>query len=158
MTPEATPIQQRELVLTRLLDAPRRNLYRCWTETELLKQWFTPAPWSTPFAELDPRTGGSSYIVMADPDGNEYPNRGVFLEVVENERIVMTDAFAKAWEPSGKAFMVATITFADEDGKTRYTATVQHWSVEDRQQHEQMGFHQGWGLCAEQLEKLARSL
>lgn len=158
MIPEATPIQQRELVLTRLLDAPRRNLYRCWTETELLKQWFTPAPWTTPFAELDPRAGGSSYIVMADPDGNEYPNRGVYLEVVENERLVMTDAFVKAWEPSGKAFMVATITFADEDGKTRYTATVQHWSVEDRQQHEQMGFHQGWGLCAEQLEKLARSL
>ena len=159
MNPAATPIQERELVLTRLLDAPRRNLYRCWTESELLKQWFTPAPWTTPFAELDVRAGGSNYIVMADPDRKEYPNRGVYLEVVENEKIVVTDAFVTAWEPSGKPFMVATITFEDEEeGKTRYTARVQHWSVEDRQQHEQMGFHEGWGQCADQLEKLAKQL
>ena len=55
-----TTISERELVLTRLIDAPREKLYRCWTESELLKKWFTPAPWTTPFAELDVRPGGSS--------------------------------------------------------------------------------------------------
>ena len=153
-----TTISQRELVLTRLIDAPREKLYRCWTESELLKKWFTPAPWTTPFAELDVRPGGSNLIVMADPDGNEYPNRGVYLEVVKNEKLVVTDAFVNAWEPSEKPFMTAILTFEDEDGKTRYTARVRHWSVADRQQHEQMGFHQGWGQCADQLEKLAKEL
>jgi uncharacterized protein YndB with AHSA1/START domain len=95
---------------------------------------------------------------MADPDGNEYPNRGVYLEVVKNEKLVVTDAFVNAWEPSEKPFMTAILTFEDEDGKTRYTARVRHWSVADRQQHEQMGFHQGWGQCADQLEKLAKEL
>lgn len=158
MNVEATTIEERELVLTRLIDAPRENVYRCWTESELLKKWFTPDPWTTPFAELDVRPGGSNYIVMADPDGNEFPNRGVYLEVVENERLVITDAFVKAWEPSEKPFMTVILTFEDEDGKTRYTARARHWNVADRQQHEQMGFHEGWGKCAEQLEKLAKEL
>ena len=153
-----TTIEERELVLTRLIDAPRENVYRCWTESELLKRWFTPLPWTTPFAELDVRPGGSNVIVMADPDGNEYPNRGVYLEVIKNEKLVLTDAYVNAWEPSEKPFMTVILTFEDEDGKTRYTARVRHWSVADRQQHEQMGFHQGWGQCADQLEKLAKEL
>ena len=158
MNPEATSIQERELVLTRLIDASRERVYRCWTESELLKQWFAPLPWTTPHAEMDVRPGGSSLIVMAGPDGVEFPNRGVYLEVVPNERLVMTDAYVKAWEPSEKPFIMIELTFADEDGKTRYTARVLHWSVADRQQHEQMGFHQGWGQCADQLEKLARGI
>ena len=158
MNPAATSIQERELVLTRLIDASRERVYRCWTESELLKQWFAPLPWTTPHAEMDVRPGGSSLIVMAGPDGVEFPNRGVYLEVVPNERLVMTDAYVKAWEPSEKPFITIELTFAVEDGKTRYTARVLHWSVADRQQHEQMGFHQGWGQCTDQLEELARGI
>jgi uncharacterized protein YndB with AHSA1/START domain len=152
------PASDRELVLSRLLDAPRAALWRCWTEPALLKQWFAPAPFTTPVAELDVRPGGASYIVMKGPDGQEMPNRGVFLEVVANERLVFTDAFTRAWEPSEKPFMAADLTFADEAGKTRYLVRVRHWSVADCQTHAQMGFHQGWGQCADQLEALARSL
>jgi len=50
------------------------------------------------------------------------------------------------------------LTFEDEGGKTRYIARSRHWNKEDRQAHEQMGFHQGWGICADQLEALARSI
>src|SRR5262245_37006873 len=95
----------RELVLTRLIAAPRAKLYRAWTEPALLVQWFAPLPWTTPLAELDVRPGGSSLVVMRGPDGMEFPNRGVFLEVVENERLVFTDAYVRAWEPSEKPFM-----------------------------------------------------
>lgn len=147
-----------ELVLTRLLDAPRDKLFKCWTDPELMKQWFTPAPWSTVHAETDPRAGGSSYVVMADPDGNEYPNRGVYLEVIENEKIVFTDAFTEAWQPSEKPFFTGIITFEDEGGKTRYTARARHWTLEDKENHEKMGFHEGWGQCANQLEALAKTL
>ncbi len=151
---DAAATANRELVLTRIIAAPRARLFRAWTEPGLLKQWFAPLPWTTPHAVLDVRPGGASLVVMRDPDGNEIPNRGVYLEVVENERIVFTDAYTMAWEPSAKPLMTVILSFGDEHGKTRYTARVRHWTVADREAHEQMGFHQGWGLCADQLAAL----
>jgi uncharacterized protein YndB with AHSA1/START domain len=144
----------RDLVLTRIIDAPRQKLFKMWTDPELLKQWFAPLPCTTPVAELDVRPGGANLVVMRSPDGNEFPNRGVYLEVVENERLVFTDAYTKAWEPSPKPFMTVIITFEDEDAKTCYTARVRHWTAADREAHEKMGFHQGWGQCADQLAAL----
>jgi len=149
-----TESHENELVLTRLIDAPRAQVYRAWTDPDLLKQWFAPKPWTVPRAELDVRPGGGNLIVMRGPDGQDMPNRGVYLEVVPNERIVFTDAYTAGWAPSAKPFMTVILTFADEDGKTRYTARVRHWSKEDKEQHETMGFHAGWGLCTDQMEAL----
>lgn len=148
----------RELVITRLIDAPRATLFRCWTEPELMKRWFVPAPWTLARAEIDLRPGGSSLVVMRDPEGNEYPNPGIYLEVVKDEKLVFTDAYVSAWQPSEKPFMTGIVTFEDEDGKTRYTARALHWTEEDRKAHEEMGFHEGWGLCADQLAALAATL
>jgi uncharacterized protein YndB with AHSA1/START domain len=145
------PASERERDLTRLIDAPPGKVYQAWTDPELLKRWFAPRPWTTSKVEVDVRPGGSSLIVMAVPDGTEFPSRGVYLEVVPNRRLVFTDAYTAAWTPSAKPFMTAVLTFDDEGGKTRYTARVQHWSVADREAHEKMGFHMGWGLCTEQL-------
>jgi uncharacterized protein YndB with AHSA1/START domain len=148
--------QRHELSLTRIIDAPREKIFRCWTEAELLKQWFAPLPWTTSAAALDVRAGGSSSITMRSPEGEDYPNSGIYLEVVPNERLVFTDAFTSALVPSAKPFMVGTIQLDDlGGGKTRYTATVLHWSAEDRDAHEKMGFHAGWGQCADQLGALA---
>ena len=113
---------EHELVLTRLIDAPREKLFRAWTEPELMKKWFSPAPWTTPRAEMDLRPGGASLIVMRSPEGQDMPNPGIVLEVVKNEKLVFTDAYTAGWEPSAKPFMTAIITFEDEGGKTRYTA------------------------------------
>jgi len=151
-----TPDSNRELVLTRILNAPRQKIFRAWTEPALIKQWFAPKPWTVPVAETDLRVGGSILIVMRGPDGNEFPNRGVYLEIVPNERLVSTDAYTTAWEPSEKPFMTVVLTFEDAgEGKTKYVARVRHWTVADREMHEKMGFHQGWGQCADQLEALA---
>jgi len=155
---KAAPAAKRELVLTRLLDAPREKLFRCWTEPELLKQWFAPLPYTTPHAELDARTGGANFIIMKSPEGEEMPLRGVYLEVVKNEKIVFTDAYTRPWEPSDKPFFTGIVTFAEEGGKTRYTARALHWTDEDCAAHEKMGFHEGWGQCADQLEALAKKL
>jgi len=154
-----TPASDRELVLTRLIDVPREKLWRCWTEPRLMLQWFTPAPWKTIHAETDVRPGGSSYVVMQGPDGTEMPNRGVYLEVVENERLVFTDAYIRAWEPSQNPFFTCILTFEDAgNGQTRYTARALHWTRENREAHEKMGFHQGWGLATDQMIALARTL
>ena len=155
----ATPASDRELVLTRLIDVPREKLWRCWTEPKLMLQWFTPAPWKTIHAETDVRPGGSSYVVMQGPDGTEMPNRGVYLEVIKNEKLVFTDAYTSAWEPSAKPFMTLILTFEDlGGGKTRYTARARHWTEADRESHEKMGFHEGWGRCTDQLAELAARL
>ena len=149
----------KELVLTRVIDVPREKLWRCWTEPRLMLQWFTPAPWRTIHAETDVRPGGSSYVVMKGPEGQEMPNRGVYLEVVKNEKLVFTDAYTRAWEPSGKPFFTGILTFEDAGpGKTKYTARVVHWTREDCEAHDKMGFHQGWGIATDQMTALAKTL
>lgn len=147
-----------EFVLTRLIDVPREKLWRCWTEPQLIVQWFTPPPWKTVHAETDVRAGGSSTIVMKGPEGQEMPNRGTYLEVVKNEKLVFTDAYTTAWEPSAKPFFTGVLTFEDVGGKTRYTARVLHWTKEDCEAHEKMGFHQGWGIATDQMTALAKTL
>ena len=151
---------EHELVLTRLMDVSKEKLYRCWTDPALLKQWFSPKPWTVSVAEVDVRAGGSSLIVMRSPEGQEFPNPGQYLEVVPNRKIVFTDAFTGGWVPKdGAPFFVGEVTFEDAgNGKTRYRATARHWTAEAKAQHEQMGFVPGWTMCARQLEELAKTL
>jgi uncharacterized protein YndB with AHSA1/START domain len=153
-----TATTDRELVLTRLIDATPDKVFRAWTDPELLKKWFAPLPYTVPEAQVDLRVGGSNFIVMRDADGNDFPNRGVYLEVVPNHKLVFTDAYTHDWQPSAKPFMTVVLTFEEEDGKTRYTARARHWTVEDRNTHEQMGFHQGWGICTDQMEAMLKTL
>ena len=157
--PAADPQTENELVISRVLDAPREMLWRAWTDPGILPRWFCPPPWGVSHAELDVRPGGANLVVMRGPEGQEMPNRGVYLEVVENERLVLTDAYVTAWEPSPKPFMTVILTFEDAGpGRTLYTARVRHWTAEDRQAHEAMGFHTGWGVATDQLEAVARTL
>lgn len=149
----------RDLVITRDIAASPESLYRCWTEPALIQQWFAPKPWEVARAETDVRPGGASLVVMRSPEGQEFPNPGVYLEVVPNERIVATDAYTSAWAPSAKPFMTLILRFDDLGGGiTRYTAQVCHWSSADREAHERMGFHEGWGICTSQLAELAATL
>lgn len=148
-----------ELVLMREIDAPREKIFRAWTDPELLKQWFCPKPWGVSHAELDVRTGGSSVIVMNGPNGEVVDNRGVYLEVVPNEKIVFTDAFKTDWIPSEKPFMTGIILLEPlGDGRTKYTATARHWTEEDKKTHEAMGFHEGWGAATDQLAALVATI
>lgn len=157
--PAENPVTESHgLTITRLIDAPREKLFRAWTEPALLMRWFTPRPWTTPVVETDVRPGGAMYFLMRGPEGQEFPSRGVYLEVVRNERLVSTDAYVRAWVPSDKPFMTTTVTFENEGGKTRYTARVLHWTAADREAHEKMGFHEGWGKATDQLEALVASI
>jgi uncharacterized protein YndB with AHSA1/START domain len=144
----------RELFLTRIFDAPPDRVFRAWTDPAQLKHWFAPLPWTTSHVDMDVRAGGSSLIVLCDPNRVEYPFRGVFLEVIENRRLVYTDAFTKAWELSEKPFMTVVLTFEDLGDKTKYTLQISHWTLADREAHEVMGFHEGWTLSTDQLAAL----
>ena len=149
----------RELALSRLIDAPREKLFRCWTEPKLMEQWFCPKPWFVSDVVTDLRPGGASKFTMHGPEGEVFPISGVYLEVVPNEKIVTTDAYSAGWVPAENPFFTAVMTFEDAgNGKTKYTAVARHWRAEDKQTHEQMGFHEGWGQTAAQLEELAKTL
>jgi uncharacterized protein YndB with AHSA1/START domain len=92
---------------------------------------------------------------MRGPNGEEFPNRGVYLEIIPNEKIVVTDAYVSAWVPSEKPFMTAIVLLEDiGGGRTRYTWQALHWTAEDMETHEKMGFHEGWGKAADQLAEL----
>ena len=149
-----TTTEGRDLILTRTFDAPPEKVFNAWTQPTLLKQWFAPLPWTTVEAELDVRVGGTSLIVMRDSEGKDFPSRGVYLEVVKNSRLVFTDAFTDAWELSEKPFMLVELTFEAQAKSTKYTARVRHWTIADREAHENTGFPKGWVTCAEQLAAL----
>ena len=149
-----------ELSVTRFIAASPEAVYRIWTERP--KEWFVPKPWTIPAVEYDLRPGGRAYVEMAGPDGEAFPNDGVFLEVVPNERIVTTNLFTPGWNPHsleddgcGGFGMVAITTFEPEGNGTRYTARARHWTDAARKQHESMGFNEGWGIVADQLAELA---
>ncbi len=155
----STPEAEFALTLERTLAAPRAAIWRCWTEPDLLCQWFCPKPWGVSHADIEPYAGGRFFTHMVGPNGEQVPNSGVFLKVEHGLRLVFTDAFTRAWVPSGKAFMVGDITLSDApDGGTGYIARALHWSEADRKQHEAMGFHEGWAAATRQLEALAASL
>ena len=108
---------------------------------------------------MDLKTGGEFSCVMNGPDGERFENIGVFLEIEPMRRLVTTDAFLPGWIPSARAFMVAETLFEGAgEGRTRYTARAMQWDEAALKEHERMGFHEGWGKAADQLEALARSL
>ena len=147
-----------DLTFTRTLNAPRALLWDCWTKPEHIKHFFVPKPYGIAACEVDLRVGGKFNTTM-DVEGNLIENEGVYLEVIEGERLVFTDTYSEGWKPAADPFMTAIIEFADNgNGGTTYTATARHRSPEARQSHEGMGFYDGWGTVATQLEAYAQSL
>lgn len=148
-----------ELKLERVIDATPEKIWRAYTDPAILSQWFSPKPWTITDAIVEPRVGGRFNFTMHGPDGEVFPNSGVFLEVIENRRMITTDAFTPDWKPAGQPFMVTRIELEPTgDGKTKYTATASHWNEDSMKQHEQMGFHEGWGQVADQLNELVKTL
>ena len=145
-----------DLVISRLLKAPRAALWRAWTEPERLKEWWCPKPWVTEVRAFELRPGGAFHTFMSGPDGGTSDNPGCFLEIVPGERIVATWMLLGGWRPATPWMaMTAVITFADEAGGTRYTATAMHPDAATRDRHAEMGFFEGWNLCIDQLEAYA---
>jgi uncharacterized protein YndB with AHSA1/START domain len=156
-----------DLVLERTIDAPIDLVWKAYTDPQHLKRWFAPKPYEISEIELDLRPGGIFRIRMVGPDGFDtgHGNAGCVLEVVEARKLAWTSALGPGYRPNEtgegcESFpMTAVITFADAgNGKTAYTAVALHKNEADKEAHEKMGFHEGWGTTAKQLEELAQSL
>jgi len=144
-----------ELMIERVIDAPVATVWQAWTAH--YAEWFVPRPWSLQVIENDLRTGGRSALVMRGPDGEEMPSEGIYLEVVTQQRIVSTDALRSGWIPTAP-FLVRIDEFAEEAGRTRYTARARHWTADARDQHAAMGFETGWNAATDQLETVIARL
>jgi uncharacterized protein YndB with AHSA1/START domain len=147
-----------DLVLVRDLNAPRDLIYACWTTPKHLVHWFVPKPHKVTACTLDVRVGGA-FNTTFDVDGAVMENLGVYLEVIPNEKLVFTDAYSAGWKPAAEPFMTAILTFEDlGGGRTRYTAIARHRTKDTARQHKDMGFYDGWGTVADQLEAYAKGL
>ena len=107
----------REIVITRLLDAPRELAFQAWTEPQHVAQWWGPNGFTNTIHEMDVRPGGVWRFIMHGPNGVDYPNKAVFIEVKEPERLIFTHGSGAEDDPDFEV----TATFVDEGGKTRLT-------------------------------------
>jgi uncharacterized protein YndB with AHSA1/START domain len=121
----------REIVMTRVFDAPRSLVFEAFTKPELVRQWLLgPEGWSMPVCEIDLRVGGKYRYVWRHVKGHEMGMGGVFREIVPPERIVSTEKFDESWYP-GEA--VGTVVLTEQGGKTTLTQTVEYQSREARE-------------------------
>ena len=147
------------LTLERTLSAPRSVVWRCWTDTELLKQWYCPKPWTVPEADFDLRVGGRMNTVMAGPNGESFEGRGMWLAIEPMERLVFTDAYTEGFMPAPEPFMTGVVQLADApNGHTYMTWSARHATAESKAKHVEMGWEAGWNAATNQLDALAQTL
>lgn len=114
----------RELVITRIFDAPRELVFRAWTDPAHMARWWGPHGFTNPVCELDVRPGGALLIHMQGPDGVVIPTKGVFREVVEPERLSLALTNFEDAEGRPQLEILNTVLFDEEDGKTKLTLRV----------------------------------
>jgi uncharacterized protein YndB with AHSA1/START domain len=144
----------RELVITRVFDAPRRLVFEAMTKPEHVKHWYGPRSLTMTLCEIDLRPGGRWRYVLRDPDGNEHAFSGVYREIVPPERIVSTEGYEAL---PGHDYL-ATVTLAEQGGKTTVRSHLLYKSVEDRNGHLQSGMEPGMNETFDRLNELLQTL
>jgi uncharacterized protein YndB with AHSA1/START domain len=149
------PDEDRDLVLTRVFDVPASLLFQAFSRPEHLLRWFGPEPYPLATAEVDFRIGGRYRFAMRDPSGAVMtPFGGQYLEIVQDRRIVYSNAFEQAEAPA----MVVTVTFDEADGRTTLTHATRFASAAHKQEYVGMGIVEGLSLSFDQLGALCRGL
>ncbi|MAT35674.1 MAG: polyketide cyclase [Ponticaulis sp.] len=148
-----------DLHIEREFTVPREIIWRCWTEAELLGEWYCPKPWRADVHKLDVRPGGTSEMTFKGPEGEAMPQNGMYLYVDPHRELVFTDSYREGFIPQADSFMTGYVQLEDTpDGGTKMIWGAKHATEDGRKQHLEMGFEQGWGAAAGQLDELAREL
>lgn len=153
------PDPKLDLVLERTTDISPEQIFRAWTTPDLIKKWFAPKPWQTTACEIDVYAGGKFATTMKSPDGDEFPGEGCILEVIENRKLVWTSALIPGYRPSESELpFTAVISMEPTESGAIYRAIAIHGDEETCKKHSEMGFHDGWGQCFDQLVELVKTL
>ncbi len=145
----ATEATERELVITRIFDAPRSLVFKAWTDPEHMVKWLGPRGFTNTLLQHELRPGGAYRIYMRDSQGGDHWQQGVYREIVEPERIVRSFVWANEKGESTRPETVLTLTFEDLDGKTRLTLRQTLFeSVTARDLHQG-----GWNSSLDRLEE-----
>ena len=151
-----------DLVIERHIAATPEAVWRCWTEPELIAQWFAPAPGRVPEAEIEPVPGGRFRVVMESDDwGRMDGPPGCVLLAEPGRRFVWTSALGPLFRPApdGEDLkFTADMTMRPDGEGCAYRIVARHGDAATAKRHEDMGFAQGWGMCAGQLAEVARGL
>ena len=151
MKESATGQNSRELVITRLLDAPRELVFDAWTQAEHIAHWWGPRDFVVPYSKMDARPGGAYRACIRSPEGADYWMRGEFRDVDPPARLVFTWAWEDDDAKPGHETLV-TLTFESVNGRTLMTFHQAVFeSVEDRDSHEG-----GWSECFDRLQAWLR--
>ncbi len=140
---------EREVVMTRVFDAPRRLVFDALTKPELLKRWFGPRGWSLVVCEADLKVGGAWRWVLRGPDGRDMGMRGVYQEITPPEWLVSTESFD---DYPGES--LNTLILSEEDGKTTFTIKVRYASQEIRDAVIKSGMEHGAAECYDKLAEM----
>ena len=143
-----------ELSVTRHIAAPPAKVWTTMVDRQ--EEWWCPVPWRAVIDRQDRRAGGACEMTFHGPDGEREPQNGIYLAFDEGRRFVTTDAVTDGFMPAGP-FMIGIWEIEPEGDGTRYTARARHWNADTAQQHADMGFEEGWGICAEQLKALSEA-
>lgn len=149
---------ERDLEISRVIKAPRTDVWNAWTRPEQFAKWWIPAPALCRVADMDLRPGGALTTLISE-DGAEFgPHLSAcYLEIEAGRRIVFTNALVGGWRPAEQPFITAVITLDDHDLGTAYRAVVMHKDPETRNTHQELGFYDGWGTVASQLAALVEN-
>ncbi len=141
------------VTLTRVFDAPRALLWQAWTDPNMMAQWFGPRHFTVPVCELDPQEGGVLRIVMRGPDGNDYPMKGIFLEVEPPERLVFSNI---AVDRDGNHLLEGetSVTFTEQAGKTTLTLKTHAVGCVPLAAQMLAGMEAGWTQSIDKLAEL----
>jgi uncharacterized protein YndB with AHSA1/START domain len=146
----------REIVMTRVFDAPRTLVFDAFTKPELVKQWLLGPPgWSMPVCEIDLRVGGAYRYVWRNTDGHEMGMGGVYREIAAPRRLVATERFDQPWYP-GEA--VGTVVLVEQSGTTTLTQTILYQSREARDAVLKTGMERGVAASYDRLAEMLPSL
>ena len=145
------PSGDRELVMTRVFDAPRRLVYDAHTKPELVRQWLLGPPgWTMPVCEMDVRVGGKyRWVWKSERDGTTMGMGGVYRDVTAPERLVSTEKFDEAWYPGES---LNTLVLVEQGGRTTLTQTMRYESREAREAVVKSGMEKGVAASYDRLE------
>ena len=147
-----------DLSVSRIIRAPRRAVWEAWADPNLFERWWVPAPAVCRVREMELQPGGAFRTEISDDGGEFSPHiTGCILAADPLERIVFTDALVAGWRPAESSFLTAVFILRDHPDGTEYVATAKHRSAADRDQHERMGFADGWGTVTGQLAALVET-